>query len=148
MVPVNEAKSTGRSIRTGYRKIYPKGCFGQIGFRCNNCWLYISGGCSTFQEKSEMKLLLLIIIQMGKTGCLHVRWVRSFNWIGGCCGRRRMGLTLACIFKTTYFSSVTCVLDITLNFKGDNNPVENVTWFDTVIYANKLSEKEGLPPLL
>lgn len=32
------------------------------------------------------------------------------------------------------------------NFKGDNNPVENVTWFDTVIYANKLSEKEGLPP--
>ena len=31
-------------------------------------------------------------------------------------------------------------------FKGDNNPVESVTWYDAIRYANKLSEKEGLAP--
>ena len=30
------------------------------------------------------------------------------------------------------------------NFKGDNLPVENVTWFDAVDYCNALSRKEGL----
>lgn len=28
-------------------------------------------------------------------------------------------------------------------FSGDNRPVENVTWYDAITYANKLSEKEG-----
>jgi len=33
------------------------------------------------------------------------------------------------------------------HFKGDNLPVENVTWFDAVKYCNKRSEKEGLTPV-
>jgi len=32
-------------------------------------------------------------------------------------------------------------------FKGDNLPVENVTWFDAVEYCNKRSQKEGLRPV-
>jgi formylglycine-generating enzyme required for sulfatase activity len=32
------------------------------------------------------------------------------------------------------------------NFKGDNLPVENVSWFDAVEYCNKRSQKEGLTP--
>ncbi len=32
------------------------------------------------------------------------------------------------------------------SFSGDNNPVEVVNWYDAVIYANKLSEKEGIKP--
>ena len=30
--------------------------------------------------------------------------------------------------------------------RGDNNPVELVTWFDAIAYANKLSEQEGFTP--
>jgi formylglycine-generating enzyme required for sulfatase activity len=31
-------------------------------------------------------------------------------------------------------------------FKGDNLPVENVTWFDTIRYCNARSDREGLTP--
>ena len=31
-------------------------------------------------------------------------------------------------------------------YKGDDLPVENISWFDAVEYCNKLSEKEGLTP--
>jgi formylglycine-generating enzyme required for sulfatase activity len=32
------------------------------------------------------------------------------------------------------------------NFKGDNLPVETVSWFDAIEYCNKRSQKEGLTP--
>src|SRR5574344_2163070 len=32
-------------------------------------------------------------------------------------------------------------------FKGDNLPVENITWYQAIEYCNKLSEKEGLTPV-
>jgi len=31
-------------------------------------------------------------------------------------------------------------------FKGDNKPVENISWFDAIDFCNKLSVKEGLTP--
>jgi formylglycine-generating enzyme required for sulfatase activity len=33
------------------------------------------------------------------------------------------------------------------NFKGDNLPVENITWFEALEYCNKRSQKEGLTPV-
>jgi len=32
------------------------------------------------------------------------------------------------------------------SFKGDNLPVENVSWYDAIEYCNKRSQKEGLTP--
>ena len=32
-------------------------------------------------------------------------------------------------------------------YKGDNLPVESVSWFDAIEYCNKLSQKEGLTPV-
>ena len=32
------------------------------------------------------------------------------------------------------------------HFKGDNLPVENISWYDAVDFCNKLSQKEGLTP--
>jgi formylglycine-generating enzyme required for sulfatase activity len=32
-------------------------------------------------------------------------------------------------------------------FKGDNLPVENVSWYDAIEYCNKRSEREGLTPV-
>ena len=32
------------------------------------------------------------------------------------------------------------------NFKGDNLPVENISWFEVIEYCNKRSVKEGLTP--
>lgn len=33
------------------------------------------------------------------------------------------------------------------NNKGDNYPVENINWYDAIIFCNKLSEKMGLMPV-
>lgn len=33
------------------------------------------------------------------------------------------------------------------NFKGDNLPVESITWYNAINYCNRLSEKEGLIPV-
>lgn len=33
------------------------------------------------------------------------------------------------------------------NFAGASKPVVNISWFDAVEFANKLSEREGLPPV-
>lgn len=33
------------------------------------------------------------------------------------------------------------------NFKGENLPVENISWLDAIAYCNALSEKDGLTPV-
>ena len=33
------------------------------------------------------------------------------------------------------------------NFKGDNLPVESISWYDAIAYCNAKSEKEGLTPV-
>ena len=33
------------------------------------------------------------------------------------------------------------------DYKGDNNPVQNVSWSDAIYFCNKLSEKYGFTPV-
>jgi len=46
----------------------------------------------------------------------------------------------------SFFSSTGGGKDKVVGQPTDQDPVENVSWLDTVVFCNKLSEKEGLKP--
>jgi len=51
-----------------------------------------------------------------------------------------------CKFEVTQKEYFQVMGVISNEFKGDNLPIKEVSWFDAVEYCNKLSEKEGLTP--
>ncbi|WP_338945594.1 formylglycine-generating enzyme family protein [Fusobacterium canifelinum] len=52
-----------------------------------------------------------------------------------------------CKYPTTQLMWLEVMKNNPSEFKGENKPVETVTWWDTLEYCNRLSEKYGLKPV-
>ena len=52
-----------------------------------------------------------------------------------------------CKYPTTQKMWIEVMENNPSNFKGDNKPVESITWWQALDYCNKLSEKYGLEPV-
>ena len=52
-----------------------------------------------------------------------------------------------CKYPTTQKMWIEVMEENYSEFKGDNKPVENITWWEALDYCNKLSEKYGLEPV-
>ncbi|MBU4485902.1 MAG: formylglycine-generating enzyme family protein [Candidatus Delongbacteria bacterium] len=76
----------------------------------------------------------MILVQGGHSGDFYIIFVQ-----GGPSGDFYIGKTevTQAQWKAVMGNNPSC-------FKGDNNPVEKVSWFDAIEFCNKLSDKEGL----